>query len=58
MTAHATVGYQELCLQSGMDDYIAKPVSGKALAAALALVTQLSLVPGNGAATGSPVQQA
>jgi CheY-like chemotaxis protein len=57
MTAHATVGYQELCLQSGMDDYIAKPVSGKALAGALELVTQLSLDLGNGAADDSLVHQ-
>lgn len=27
MTAHATTGYQEFCLQSGMDGYIPKPIN-------------------------------
>jgi two-component system, sensor histidine kinase and response regulator len=46
MTAHAMVGYEELCRQSGMDDYITKPVSAKALTAVLELSTHLSLVAG------------
>jgi CheY-like chemotaxis protein len=58
MTAHATAGYQQLCWQSGMDHYIAKPVSGKALAAALELAADLSLAPGSGEAADAPIHQA
>ena len=37
MTAHAVKGYEERCLEAGMNDYIAKPLKRKAL---LAIIEQ------------------
>jgi len=31
MTAHAMQGYRDLCLESGMDDYVTKPISPESL---------------------------
>ncbi len=36
MTAHAMHGYKEMCLEVGMNDYVAKPVSRRSLAEAIA----------------------
>jgi CheY-like chemotaxis protein len=36
VTAHVTTGYRELCLASGMDDYLGKPYGRDELAAVLA----------------------
>jgi CheY-like chemotaxis protein len=39
MTANAMVEHREAYLASGMDDYVSKPISAKALAAAIARAT-------------------
>ncbi len=36
LTANAMAGYDEICRQAGMDDYLAKPISEEALVQALA----------------------
>jgi signal transduction histidine kinase/ligand-binding sensor domain-containing protein/DNA-binding response OmpR family regulator len=41
MTAHAMSGDRERCLQSGMDEYVSKPISLESLRNALARVRQL-----------------
>ena len=43
MTAHALEGARERCLESGMDEYIAKPVTLKALEAVLELTLHQSI---------------
>jgi len=42
MTAHALTGDREICLESGMDEYVTKPIQVQALAAALENVTGVS----------------
>jgi two-component system, sensor histidine kinase and response regulator len=38
LTAHALAGYDQRCLDAGMDGYVAKPVRSEALLAAIQLV--------------------
>src|SRR6187397_471421 len=42
VTANALQGERELCIQAGMDDYIAKPIRLEELSAALAGVERLA----------------
>lgn len=50
MTAHAMKGDRERCLESGMDDYVAKPVSSREIAAAIERV--FPLAPATAAGSG------
>ena len=43
MTAHALEGARERCLDAGMDEYVAKPVTLKALEAVLELTLHQSI---------------
>jgi HPt (histidine-containing phosphotransfer) domain-containing protein len=52
MTAHAMNGDRERCLQAGMDDYVAKPVSRETLEQALARWLPGRFVPGDQRAPG------
>jgi two-component system, sensor histidine kinase and response regulator len=42
MTAHALEGARERCLESGMDEYVAKPMTLKALKAVLEVALRQS----------------
>ncbi len=53
MTAHAMKGDRERCLDAGMDDYLAKPIRSKLLAAVLEQVSS-----GSGFAAGPPISAA
>jgi len=45
MTAHAMKGDREQCLQSGMDDYLSKPIRPQELLAMLSLTVGRRLEP-------------
>jgi len=47
MTAHAMAGDRERCLQSGMDDYLTKPVQRQELLGVLARIGKLRSSPGS-----------
>jgi CheY-like chemotaxis protein len=44
MTANALAGDRQLCLDAGMDDYVAKPISSKALFEAVERWTTVAAV--------------
>ena len=58
MTAHAMKGDRELCLEAGMDDYLAKPIRSKLLAAVLENVSSgVEAVPFGLSETVHPVME-
>jgi len=53
MTANALKGDRETCLESGMDDYISKPIHKEALITALERYAPKTRVVETGAAEGT-----
>jgi CheY-like chemotaxis protein len=43
MTAHAMSGDRDQCLRAGMDDYISKPISVRAVAEAIERVCEMKM---------------
>jgi len=55
LTAHATLGYRQQCLDAGMDDYLSKPISPREL---MAKLDQLLLVPADTVRIGGDLPSA
>ena len=58
MTAHAMVGDRERCLESGMDDYLSKPIRARELLAVIEQVIAGGQKPGDGKHDDGPVDWA